>query len=172
VKLKLSGQKVLIFNKEITTRSTRDLINQILYLDQTDGDVYLVINSTGGHTQSALLFYRTLKTSLKNKLITVLAGETASAATIFFLTGSLRYVYPDGAFYVHSGHWNSEMGFPMAELHTLVKSLKIENSAYSRIYADNSTISKKKWAKIIRKSKVFTSKQMLKYKLATELIEA
>ena len=64
------------------------------------------------------------------------------------------------------------MGFPMAELHTLVKSLKIENLAYSNIYTDNSNISKKKWKKIIRQSKVFTSKQMLKYKLATELIEA
>jgi len=172
VKLKLSGQKVIIFNKEITSRSTRDLINQILELDRTDGNIYLIINSSGGHPQSSLLFYNTLNNSLKNKLITVAAGEIASAATILFLTGSVRCVSQGSAFYVHAGRWNSETGIPMAELHTLVKSFGVENSAYSSIYANNSNISKKKWKKIIKKSKVFTSKQMLKFKLATALIEA
>jgi ATP-dependent Clp protease, protease subunit len=170
MKLKLTGKKVCIFNGEVTKKSARNLILNIFEADLTKGDIYLVLNSCGGDAEGGTLIYKTLKNSLKNKLITVAAGEVASAATLIFLAGDKRLVYPGSTFYVHAGSFDG--GFNMSETKTFFKSIVYKEKDMVNIYAQNSTISKKKWAKIIQKSRVLTAKQMLKTKLATELIEA
>jgi ATP-dependent Clp protease, protease subunit len=169
MKLKLTGKKMLIFNREVTTMAARKLIQEIIHADTTKGDIYLIINSCGGSAEGGLLVYKTLKSSLKNKLITIAAGEIASAATLMYLAGSKRYVHPGSSFYVHAGSWDGTM--PMAELETFYKSNSIKEKDFACICAKNSNISKKKWKKIIQKSEVFTTKQMLKYGIAHELIE-
>lgn len=171
MKLSLTNKKVLIVSDEITIKSAKKLIYKILTLDRSNGDIYLIINSCGGDKNAGPLFYKSLKSTLKNKLITIAAGEVASTATMFYLTGSVRLANEGSTFYVHAGRHQSEDGFPMAEVNTFFKSLKIEEDDWAATYAKNSNLSKKKWKKIIKKSKVFTTKEMLKYGLANQLIE-
>lgn len=168
--LVLSDKKVIISSYEITFSRTKELIQDILELDRTKGDIYLIINSCGGHKGAGPLFYKSIKNSLKNKLITVATGEIASAATLFYMAGTERYAHKGSYFYVHAGA-SAEASFPYAESDSVFKSIRLERDDWADMYAKNSNISKQKWIKYIKDSKVFDTKEMLKFGIAHQLID-
>lgn len=169
MKLHLTHKKLIIFNEDVTCESSNKLIKKILKLDKTKGDIYLIISSSGGDSDSGFLIYKTLKNSLKNKLITIAQGEVASSATIVFLVGSKRYAYSGVSYYIHAGVYNEKI--PCSEVNTFFKSHLNKRKDEINVYSKNSNISKKKWGRIINESRVFSSKQMVKYQLAHEAIE-
>lgn len=162
--------RTLLFHREVTRRSIRMLVAKIFELDKTPGNIYLIINSSGGGTESAITFYEIAKKMLTNPLITIAVGEVGSSATIMFLAGCKRYVTPSATFYLHVGKTSSsEDGVHLSELNTWSESHKKQMNTFYRIYIQNSNLSKRRINKMVNKSVCLSAAEMLKFGFAQEL---
>lgn len=170
MKLILTDKKLIIFNREVNTKSVRDLIEKVLQADrQAKGDIYLLITSGGGDSEQAVLAYSVLKNSIKNKLITIAAGEVASAATIIYLAGHERLAYKNAHFYVHAGKY--EANFPLQEAKSVFKSLQNIEDTFLNIYVKNSDGNRDFWEQLSQKSGVLNADEMINWHLAHNLID-
>lgn len=77
------------------------VVRSLLYLDQTDGDIELWINSPGGEETEMFGLYDVIQT-LDNDVDTVGFGEVCSAACLILACGKTRFVTPNCFFMSHA----------------------------------------------------------------------
>lgn len=167
-KLNLPVDRTVYLTGDVLAKRLRIMTKKILKLDESEGDIYLIISSIGGEELAATAFYELMKNSLKNKLVTVAVGDVMSSATIVYCAGHKRIALKNSFFYVHAGWDESRTDF--YEFREMNKSNEFRLKQLANLLADNSNIKSKKWIKYILRGKMFTSKKMLKTGIATEVI--
>jgi ATP-dependent protease ClpP protease subunit len=92
--------KVLYFSGEINPKSASEFLSSLMQMDSEDGLNTVFLFSGGGELKSGFLMYDAIK-CCKNQVVTVAAGEVASAAVLPFVAGDARLVLPSASMFLH-----------------------------------------------------------------------
>lgn len=82
----------------------------LLFLDKTDNEIELWINSPGGEMAEMFGIYDIIR-GLKNKITTIGFGEICSAACLLLACGDKRKVTKNSWFMSHTGNIDMELFF-------------------------------------------------------------
>lgn len=87
---------------QVDTRSTNELMKQLMYLEKEDNskEITIYINSPGGDVVSGLAIYDMLSL-MKSPIKTVCVGTAASMGAILFLAGDKREMLPHTRLMIH-----------------------------------------------------------------------
>jgi ATP-dependent Clp protease protease subunit len=98
------SKRIIMITGEITPELAEKVVSQLIFLDaKAPGkDIYLYINSEGGHVLSGLAIYDTIR-SLKSDVVTVNLGESSSMATLLLASGTKgkRFAMPNSRIMIH-----------------------------------------------------------------------
>ncbi|MEB3280775.1 MAG: ATP-dependent Clp protease proteolytic subunit [Lyngbya sp.] len=104
----LLRERIVILTGEITSESAQRIVFQLIYLDRKapGTDIYLYINSEGGHITSGLAIYDTIR-SLQSDVVTVSVGESSSMASFLLASGTKgkRFALPNSRIMIHQPVW-------------------------------------------------------------------
>ena len=124
--LDIPNRRVYI-DDEIDERQVALALKGLHYLDQSPGDIQIMINSGGGEVYGTYAIYDSIK-SCKNKTITIGTGCVASAAGLLLVCGDESYATPNCRFMAHEGtlHFEEdEMVSPSKLLGELKHDMKV-----------------------------------------------
>ena len=99
--LDIPNRRIYI-DDEIDEHSVSLALKGLHYLDQTEGDIEILISSGGGEVYGAYAIYDSIN-SCKNKTLTIGTGAVASAAGLLLVCGDERYATPNCRFMAHEG---------------------------------------------------------------------
>jgi len=141
----------------------------LLFLDRTEGDIQLWINSPGGYMIEMFGLYDII-TSRKNKIITIGFGEIASAAGLILACGDERKVTENAFFMTHES--SSEIEGPKSLVDARMKQWEREQDQWAVLMSRHTKHTKNWWKQSWRDKKEvwFNSKEMLRHGLADTII--
>ena len=141
----------------------------LLFLDKTDGDIELWINSPGGYLIEMFGLYDII-TTRKNKVITIGFGEIASAAGLILACGDERRVMENAFFMTHESA--SEIEGPKSLVDAKMAQWEREQNQWAILMSRHTKHTKSWWLNIWKNKQEawFNSKEMLKHGLVDSII--
>ncbi|MCX5806985.1 MAG: ATP-dependent Clp endopeptidase proteolytic subunit ClpP [Proteobacteria bacterium] len=101
---KLLKERIVFLGTAIDDNVANIVIAQLLYLESEDPskDIYLYINSPGGHITSGLAIYDTMQ-YVKSPIVTMCLGQAASMGAVLLTGGAKgkRYALPHSRILIH-----------------------------------------------------------------------
>jgi ATP-dependent Clp protease protease subunit len=101
---KLLKERIVFLGTAIDDNVANIIIAQLLYLESEDPskDIYLYINSPGGHITSGLAIYDTMQ-YVKSPIVTMCVGQAASMGAVLLTGGAKgkRYSLPHSRILIH-----------------------------------------------------------------------
>src|SRR3989344_3883540 len=101
---RLLNDRIIMLAGPIDDNIANLIIAQLLFLENQDPkkDIYLYINSPGGHVTSALAIYDTMN-HIRADVSTICVGMAASAAAVLLSSGTRgkRFVLPNAEVMIH-----------------------------------------------------------------------
>jgi ATP-dependent Clp protease protease subunit len=101
---KLLKERIVFLGTAIDDNVANIIIAQLLYLESEDPskDIYLYINSPGGHITSGLAIYDTMQ-YVKSPIVTMCIGQAASMGAVLLTGGAKgkRYSLPHSRILIH-----------------------------------------------------------------------
>jgi ATP-dependent Clp protease, protease subunit len=101
---KLLKERIVFLGTAIDDNVANIIIAQLLYLESEDPskDIYLYINSPGGHITSGLAIYDTMQ-YVKSPIVTMCLGQAASMGAVLLTGGAKgkRYALPHSRILIH-----------------------------------------------------------------------
>ena len=97
----LMERRIFLFG-EITSDTANEFVLQMLYLENSDEPISIIINSPGGEVNAGLLIYDMMQ-SCKNEINIYCAGRAASMAAIILAGGAKghRFILPHSRTMIH-----------------------------------------------------------------------
>ena len=162
---------------DITTRSVFEVNKQIQILELQNTNIgkyeyenkyiYLHIHSDGGDLNAGIALSDIIKNT-KSKIITIIEGIAASAATIISIVGHKRLITKNSYMLIHQlstgfeGKYN-EVKDEIKNLNELMKTCK-------QIYIDHSIIPNNKLSDLLKHDLILNAEKCLKYGFVDEII--
>lgn len=157
----------------VSADSMKELLMQLMHLErQAPGEeITLYINSGGGEVQSGLVVYDYMR-MMQSPIRTVCAGTAASMASILFLAGSKREMFPHSCLMIHdpSYHCADFSGMKPDEIEVYLDSLKQTRNTLVEIISERSNLSREEVMEKTRCDTYLSPSQALEMGLATALI--
>ncbi len=101
---RLLKDRIVFLGQEINDAVANTVIAQLLFLESEDPDkdIYLYINSPGGHITAGLAIYDTMQ-YIKPDVVTICIGQGASMAALLLAAGAKgkRYALPNARILIH-----------------------------------------------------------------------
>lgn len=101
---RLLKERIIFLGSEINDQVANSIIAQLLFLEAEDPekDIYLYVNSPGGHVHSGLAIIDTMN-FIKPKVATVCVGMAASMGSMILASGEKgkRFVLPNSKIMIH-----------------------------------------------------------------------
>ena len=101
---RLLKDRIIFLGTAIDDHISNLIIAQLLFLesDEPDQDIYLYINSPGGHVSSGLAIYDTMQ-YIKPDVQTICCGQAASMGALLLATGATgkRFALPNSRVMIH-----------------------------------------------------------------------
>lgn len=162
---------ILDVTGEVNDKMYRDILYKIPDILPAD-EIVLIINSSGGSTNSFLAIYDLL-ISCNKKITTIALGRCASCAAVLFLIGDSRYVAKNTRYMLHSVGYTTNEAYNEA---TLKESYDYVRKANEKLFSivKERLQKPKSWVKKIYSKKEDTSfdvDELLRLGIATNLLE-
>jgi ATP-dependent Clp protease, protease subunit len=106
-------------------------------IDDSEGPVYVFINSCGGSVDDGFAIYDVL-TAAQNRVITIGYGGVASMASLIFQAGSERVMAPNARFMIHNGSITFGEAVDLGKVWTTSKETRKTHEIYCSILAERS----------------------------------
>jgi ATP-dependent Clp protease protease subunit len=101
---RLLKDRIIFIGTQVEDHMANLIIAQLLFLesDEPDQDIYLYINSPGGHVSSGLAIYDTMQ-YIKPDVQTICLGQAASMGALLLTAGAKgkRYTLPNSRIMIH-----------------------------------------------------------------------
>lgn len=162
---------ILDVTGKINDKMYRDILSEIPNILPAD-EIVLIINSSGGSTNSFLAIYDLL-ISCNKKITTIALGSCASCAAVLFLIGDTRYVARNTSYMLHSASYKLDGTYNYAKLKEEYESIRYVNEKVFSIIEERLK-KPKNWVKKIYSKKedtFFDADELLRLGIATNLLE-
>jgi len=139
-------------------------------LDETRGDIKVVIMSPGGEESGGFALFDTIR-SLRNKVITIGFGGIYSIAALVFQAGDTRLLAPNAQLMMHNGSISLEGGDLNTDMvQQMAKEATQNNRRYHAAIAVRCELDLQKVEEWCRQEKYFLSGEAIKEGLADGLV--
>ncbi len=159
----------------INAESMNELLKQLMYLEQRDPgkEITLYINSGGGEVISGLIVFDYIR-MMRSPVKTVCTGTAASMASILFLAGTSREMFPHSQLMIHDPSYGSGdfSGLKPDEIQVYLDSLKQIRTTLVDIISERSGLPKKTVLKKTRCDTYLTAEEAVEMGLATAVIRS
>ena len=150
-----------------------ELLKQLMYLEQKDPEkeITLFINSSGGEVYSGLTVYDYMR-MMRSPIRTVCTGTAASMASILFLAGDTREMFPHSQLMIHDPSYRSAdfSGMKPDEIELFLDSLKETRRTLADIISERSGQSMEEVLSKTRCDTYLTAEEAIKLGLATGVV--
>lgn len=176
-----SLEDIMMTNRElwltcpVDAETMNELLKQLMYLEhQAPGEeITLYINSSGGEVVSGLVVYDYIR-MMRSPVRTVCTGTAASMASILFLAGTRREMFPHSRLMIHdpSYHHADFSGMKPDELETYLDDLKETRSKIVEIISERSNLSTEEVLEKTRCDTFLDPDEAIKLGLSTAVIRS
>ena len=164
----------IFLTTEIDSKSSSDILKQLIYLDKTDTDkpITLYISSPGGEVTAGLAVFDFIR-MMKSKVNTVCIGTAASMGAIIFLAGEERKMLPHTKIMIHDpSYGNASMGgMKPLEIKDRLESLMKSRKLLAEIIAERTGMPLKRVCSKTRRDSFLDANEALKLGIATKIIK-
>ncbi len=171
IELNMIEERIIYLNGEINNASSKDIIEQLLYLNAKDSkkDISLYINSQGGTVLDGLAIYDTIN-YIKCDVVTVCIGKCASMGAIILLSGKKgkRYALPNSEVMIHEVSSGTRGSVSVMEV-DVTHSQKL-NEKIKKIIAYHTNKKLKEIEKDIQKDKWLSASEAKEYGIVDDVI--
>lgn len=126
--------RVLYLNGEIEEESANKFIKLLKYLDKTDGDIEVVLNSGGGCVASGFAIHDAIK-GCKNPITVLVMGECMSIATIILQAADNRVSTKYARFMIHRMRMSDAEG-DLTNLKRMIEDCLEVDKVFANIYLE------------------------------------
>ena len=159
----------------INADSMNELLKQLMYLEQQKPgeEITLYINSLGGEVLSGLTVYDYMR-MMQSPVRTVCTGTAASMASILFLAGEKREMFPHSQLMIHDPSYSSAdfSGMKPDEIELYLNSLKETRKTLVEIISERSKLSDEEVLNKTRCDTYLNAEEALRLGLATQIIKS
>ena len=158
----------IYFYCPVTTNTCLNLIIMIRMIVQKKKfrNIFIHIHSPGGSLLPALGVVDTIKNT-KLKIITIIEGYAASAATLIAAAGHIRLIHPHSLMMIHQ--LSSQINGKLSDMLSHINDLELFMNVASKIYLEKATIDKQKLQQLLKKDSWLTADDALNYGLVDSL---
>lgn len=135
-----SSRRRLYLMGEVDAIMAYRLIVALQKIDETDGDITIVINSGGGEESAGYAIYDAI-TMARNKVVIEAYGHVCSIAAAIFQAADLRKMAPNSQFMIHNGTMSTGEDVQQNIIVDLADQIKRNNIRYHSILANRSKLS-------------------------------
>lgn len=134
---RLLKERIIFLTGPIEDGMASLIVAQLLYLEaeNTEKNIYMYINSPGGHVHSGLAIYDTIQ-YIKPKVSTICVGMAASAASFILMAGAkgMRYALPHSKIMIHQPLGGVRGQATDIEIHAkeILETKKLLNKLYAK----------------------------------------
>jgi ATP-dependent Clp endopeptidase proteolytic subunit ClpP len=143
---------------EINSDAAYRFIPAIKILDETEGDIKIMMNSPGGEESSGYAIFDAIMLT-KNQVIIEGYGQISSIASIIIQAGDKRYLSPGCELLIHNGSVGMDDEIKQDHIMDLADSIRRGNKRYHTILVDNSYLSLDEVQQLCKEEKYFSSKE-------------
>ena len=162
----ISSESILLLNRLIHALNIKLTKASIKY--NFEPIIYLHIQSDGGEIFPGLSGHDHIRNS-KIPIYTIVDGYAASAATFLALAGKKRFITKNSSVLIHQLTVNEFWG-KYEELLDECKNSQNLMKQIKDLYAEHSSLPKKKIDEIMKRELYFSSKECLRYNLVDEIL--
>ena len=168
---RLLKDRIIFIGHVIDDTVANLVIAQMLFLDAEDPekDIFLYVNSPGGHVSSGLAIYDTIQ-YIRSDVATICMGQAASMGALLLCAGSKgkRSALPHSRIMIHQP-WGGVQG-QAADIEIHAKELLILRSRMNTILAEHTGQPLKKIEKDTDRNYFMSAEEAKKYGLIDEVI--
>lgn len=168
---RLLKDRIIFIGHVIDDNVANLVIAQMLFLDAEDPekDIFLYINSPGGHVSSGLAIYDTIQ-YIRSDVATICMGQAASMGALLLCAGTKgkRSALPHSRIMIHQP-WGGVQG-QAADIEIHAKELLILRSRMNQILSDHTGQPLKKIEKDTDRNFFMSAEEAKKYGLIDEVI--
>lgn len=161
----IDNRIVYLFD-EISQESSLNIIRNLTYLDQTEGDIKIVINSHGGSVPSGFAIVDCIL-KLKNNTIGYVAGQAASMAVDVLQACTTRSMSKFSSIMIHAG--NVSLDGEVTAAKNLADSMIRDLGLSMDFWMKKIKISKKRLQEMLNTDTFLYAKDALKYGFVDEI---
>jgi ATP-dependent Clp protease protease subunit len=168
---RLLKDRIIFIGHVIDDNVANLVIAQMLFLDAEDPekDIFLYINSPGGHVSSGLAIYDTIQ-YIRSDVATICMGQAASMGALLLCSGTKgkRSALPHSRIMIHQP-WGGVQG-QAADIEIHAKELLILRSRMNKILSEHTGQPLKKIEKDTDRNFFMSAEEAKKYGLIDEVI--
>jgi len=169
---RLLRDRIIFLNDEVNEHTAGIIVAQLLFLQSEDAkkDIYMYINSPGGHVYDALAIYDTMQ-HVSNDIQTFGIGVQASAAAFLLSSGTKgkRFLLPNATVMIHQPSSGTRGKVTDQEI-DLKESLRIKRLLES-IMAKNTGQKLEKMHHDMERDFWMTAEESVKYGIADKVVK-
>jgi ATP-dependent Clp protease protease subunit len=168
---RLLRDRIVILGSEINDQTSNSIVGQLLFLESEDPekDIYLYINSPGGHITAGLAIYDTMQ-YIKPDVSTLCIGQAASMAAWLLAAGAKgkRFSLPHARIMIHQPLGGAQGQAADIDIHA--REILRMREQMNNILVKHTGQSLKKVEKDTDRDLFMTGKQAVEYGLIDEVI--
>lgn len=154
---------------EIETQTFERLIVALRVMDESLGDIKIVMNSVGGLETDGYAIHDALKLA-RNRIVIEAYGACQSIAAIIMQAGDHRLMSPESQFMIHHGIMTMGQEAQQDAIVATAKRIEVENKRYHRILAQGSGLSMEAVRDYCRDETFFDAKDAVRLGFADAVI--
>ena len=167
----LLAKRIIFLRGELTDETANEIIAQLLFLaaEDSEQDIFVYINSSGGSATGALAIYDTIQ-QIDSDVCTVCVGTAASMGAILLSSGTKgkRYALPNARIRIQQPSGNVEG--TATDLEIAAKEISYQKETINRILAVNTDRSKELIEHDIQRDFFLNAKEAKAYGLIDEIV--
>ncbi len=167
----LLAKRIIFLRGELTDETANEIIAQLLFLDAEDSeqDIFLYINSSGGSVTGGIAIYDTIQ-QINSDVCTVCVGTAASMGAILLSSGtkSKRYALPNARIRIQQPYGNVEV--KATDIEIAAKEISYQKETINRILAVNTGRSQELIEQDIQRDFFLSAKEAKAYGLIDEIV--
>jgi ATP-dependent Clp protease, protease subunit len=170
---RLLKERIVFLGGPIDDNVANTIIAQLLYLESQDPkkDIFLYINSPGGHIHSGLAIVDTMK-HIKPDISTICVGMAASMGSIILTSGKKgkRYTLPNAEIMIHQP-WMDNVGGQATDIEISAKHIIRSRERLNKILADSTGQKLSKVEKDVDRDFFMEAEEAKKYGIVDQVLK-
>lgn len=164
-------RRQIFLREEIDNTVAIKLAADLMWLDQTPGEITFYINSNGGDLSGLFLIYDVMR-SLSSPVKTICLSEAYSSAAILLMTGAKgkRLAHLHSKIMIHSIQI-SDLSGSQTQISQATLKIEKDNDALMEIMAKHTGKNIKKIKKDCSEDKYFSAIEAIEYGIIDEIIQ-
>lgn len=166
----LLAKRIIFLRGELTEELANKIIVQLLFLDaESEKDIFLYINSSGGSVSAALAIYDTIQ-QINSDVCTVCLGTAASMGAILLSSGTKgkRYALPNARIKIQQP--SGDIEGKAIDIETAAKEILYQKEIINRILAANTSRSLELIEHDTQRDFFLSAKEAKAYNLIDEIV--